>query len=339
MEMLVERLIGIALFAGQALIIVIAIMVILGFIFSLAQKNKQKEELEIEDLNQRYKNFGLALKAEGLTKKQAKALKKTEKKQKKKNDHPPSHIFVVDFDGDLKAQAVDQLREEVTAILSTCSSKDEILIRLESPGGVVHGYGLAAAQLQRIVQHKIKLTVCVDKVAASGGYMMACVADQIIAAPFAIVGSIGVLAQVPNFHRLLKKHDIDYREITAGEYKRTMSLLGEITEKGEEKFTEQITDTHHLFKNFVKDNREKTQIDKVATGEYWYGTQAKELGLVDEIMTSDEYLLQKSSDHKILRVSLERKKKLSEKLGLSLGKAVVYVLERIWYRLETSSYR
>ena len=108
-------------------------------------------------------------------------------------------------------------------------------------------YGLAASQMQRIRDKKLKLTVCVDKVAASGGYMMAVVADKIIAAPFAVLGSIGVLAQVPNFHRLLKKHDVDFEMLTAGKYKRTLTMFGENTDKGREKFQEDIEDTHVLF--------------------------------------------------------------------------------------------
>jgi serine protease SohB len=201
-------------------------------------------------------------------------------------------IYVINFNGDMRASATENLRQEITAILSIADKdKDEVVVNLESPGGMVHGYGLAASQLARIRQHNLPLTICVDKVAASGGYMMACLANTIIAAPFAIIGSIGVVAQLPNFHRLLDKWDIDYEVLTAGEYKRTLTVFGENTDAGRQKFIADLEDTHTLFKEFVSDYRPSLDIEKVATGEHWYGKQALGLGLVDKLMTSDEYLL------------------------------------------------
>ena len=202
----------------------------------------------------------------------------------------------------------------LTAILTVADKKDEVVIILESGGGPVHGYGLGASQLKRIRDKEIKLTAAVDKVAASGGYMMACVADNIIAAPFAIIGSIGVLAQIPNFHRLLKKMDIDFEQITAGDYKRTLTLFGENTDKDREKFKEELEDTHRLFKEFVKDSREKVDIDKIATGEHWYGKRAIDLNLVDELITSDDYLSKAAKEADIFEVKYERKKPVTEKL-------------------------
>src|SRR5690606_5968528 len=204
---------------------------------------------------------------------------------------PSKRVFVLKFEGDIRAEGVTEFRDEVTAVLTVARPGDEVVIDIESAGGTVHGYGLCAAQILRLRDHQLEVTACVDKVAASGGYMMAVTANRLIAAPFAIIGSIGVLAQVPNVHRLLKRHDIDYEELSAGEYKRTVSVFGPITEKGRSKFQEQIEDTHVLFKDFIRRNRPQVDLSKVATGEYWFALRAKELNLVDDIMTSDEYLM------------------------------------------------
>lgn len=210
------------------------------------------------------------------------------------------------------------MRECISAILLMANEKDEVVVRLESSGGMVHSYGLAASQIDRIKQKNIPLTICVDKVAASGGYMMACVADKICAAPFAILGSIGVVAQLPNFHRVLKKNDVDYEMLTAGEYKRTLTMLGENTEKGRQKFTEDLERTHELFKAFVTQQRPVVDIDKVATGEIWFGTEALENQLIDKITTSDDYLFGMADDASIYQISFKEKKTLQQKLGLSI---------------------
>lgn len=229
---------------------------------------------------------------------------------------------MLDFDGDMKASAVQSLREEITAVLSVASADDEVVVRLESPGGVVHGYGLAASQLQRIRDRGIPLTVTVDKVAASGGYMMACVADKIVAAPFAILGSIGVVAQIPNIHRLLERNTIDVELHTAGKYKRTLTMLGENTEEGREKFKQDLEDTHDLFKRFVSQNRPVLDIDAIATGETWYGSEAIDNKLADAVMTSDTYLEQYYHDFDVLQVTFREPKALTERLGLSILSAV-----------------
>jgi serine protease SohB len=224
-------------------------------------------------------------------------------------------IFVLDFEGDIKASEVDLLREEISAVLSFASKEDEIVLRLNSAGGMVHTYGLAASQLERIKSAEIKLTICVDEVAASGGYMMACLADKLIAAPFAIVGSIGVVAQLPNFNRVLKKHGVDYETFTAGEYKRTVTMFGENTEKGKEKFIEEIQDTHLLFKEFVSEARPLVDINKVATGEVWFGKRAIEHQLIDELNTSDDFLMKACESADVFQVRYEMKKSFSEKLS------------------------
>jgi serine protease SohB len=316
----------IGVFAAQTFIIALAIVLIALFIALFAAKAGQKTEIQIELLNKKFKAIRNTLKAETLSKAErkelSKKLKEEHKLHEKQSKGHEKKVFVVDFDGDIKASAVENLREEITAILTVATPEDEVVVRVESPGGVVHGYGLAASQLMRVREKNIPLTVCVDKVAASGGYLMSCTANKILCAPFSIVGSIGVVAQVPNLHRILKKYDVDYKEYTAGEYKRTVSLLGEITEKGEEKFRAQLEDTHHLFKDFVHKLRPQLNLSEVATGEYWYGEQAIKKGLVDELRTSDDYLLSLSEQNQLIKVKYEHHKSLSEKLSRVLGKAL-----------------
>lgn len=238
--------------------------------------------------------------------KEARARKKTNQK-----------IYVLDFKGDMAASAVESLREEITLILSTAKAgRDRVVVRLESPGGMVHGYGLAAAQLVRLRDAGFHLTICVDKVAASGGYMMACIANEVVSAPFAIVGSIGVVAQVPNFNRLLKDNKIDFELYTAGQYKRTVTMFGENTEEGKAKFEEELQQTHALFKHFVEKYRPQLNIEKVATGEHWYGRDALDLNLVDKLQTSDEYLLSLLTQHDVYSIQTRKKPTLGEKLGL-----------------------
>lgn len=317
-----EQLIEFGLFAGKAIIIMLVALIIMITMAVLIAKSKHGEKVEITHINKKFEKFALALKSACFNKKMLKAELKNLKKKSKKKPADKKNMYLIDFDGDIKADQVESLRDEITTVLQVAQKGDEVILNLESPGGMVHTYGLAAAQLERIKNKNLKLTVCVDKVAASGGYLMACVADKIIASPFAIVGSIGVLAQVPNLHKFLKKHDVDYKEYTAGEYKRTITMFGEITDKKQEKFLEQIQETHNLFKNFVSKNREKLDLEKVATGEYWYGQQAIELGLIDEIKTSDEYLLENIEKAEIYQVKIEEKKKLNEKLSEMLGSII-----------------
>ncbi|EXH24936.1 protease SohB [Acinetobacter baumannii] len=237
-----------------------------------------------------------------------------EAKIRRKNNQK---IFVLDFKGDIQASAVENLREEITLILATAKAgRDRVVVRLESPGGMVHGYGLAAAQLVRLRDAGFHLTICVDKVAASGGYMMACIANEIISAPFAVVGSIGVVAQGPNFNRLLKEHNVDFELYTAGQYKRTVTMFGENTPEGKAKFEEELQQTHVLFKHFVEKYRPQLNVDKVATGEHWYGQDALDLNLVDKLQTSDEYLLALLPQHDVYVINTRKKATLGEKLGL-----------------------
>jgi serine protease SohB len=298
----------------------------------IAKARKRQPRLSVENLNQKYDAMTEALRSEVQTAKAFKRGRKAaRKKRKSEKSEERKRIYVLDFHGDIRASHVDNLQEEVTALLTVARpGTDEVVARIESPGGMVHAYGLAATQLTRLRQAGIELTVAVDKVAASGGYMMACTGQRILAAPFAIIGSIGVVAQIPNFHRLLKKHDIDFEEITAGEFKRTVSLFGEITDKGRRKFLDQIEDTHGLFKDFVRQYRPQLALDQVATGEYWFGQRALDLGLVDEIVASDDYLFRRRDEADIYKIEILARKKWSEKLAENVARLAVGTYERVW---------
>ncbi|AWL11769.1 putative protease SohB [Saliniradius amylolyticus] len=326
------------LFLLQAITIVVAILLAVGGIMGLANRHKHnKGELEITSLSERLDHMveqaQHVLLDKNELKKRHKARKK-EQKQQSKNEQAQNKLFVIDFKGSIDAREVEQLREEVSAILSVAEDNDEVLVRLESGGGMVHGYGLAASQLQRFRDHKIKMTVSVDKVAASGGYMMACVADKIISAPFAIVGSIGVIAQLPNFHRLLDKNYIDFEQHTAGEFKRTLTLFGKNDDLGRKKFREELEQVHGMFKDFVSEHRPKLDIGSVATGEYWYGIKAKTMELVDEIKTSDDFLFAANKERQIYKVEFKTRKNLAEKLGQSVSVGTESLLDRLWQKLQ-----
>jgi serine protease SohB len=319
---------------------VVAIVVVLGFAFASATRGGQKDkgQIVVSKLNERYEDMNQALKEYALDEKELKEEEKQKKKAdkqaaKSKKDAPDAgrkkRVYVLDFDGDIKASATEELRESITAVLSLAEPMDEVVVKLESPGGMVHSYGLASSQLARFKQKGIPLTVCVDKVAASGGYMMACVADKILAAPFAIIGSIGVVAQLPNFHKVLRKHDVDYEIFTAGEYKRTVTMFGENTDKGRKKFTEDLEDTHELFKDFIHSHRPQVDLHDVATGEIWFGTRAEGKKLIDGIATSDEYLTSFHPDADILSVSFEFKKSLQDRIAMGMATTLESVVLRL----------
>jgi serine protease SohB len=336
------------LFLAKAVTAVIAIGLVVSLIANASQKNRQsndKGHIEITKLNQQYEQISDVMSLAMLDESEQKAQAKKQQKEKKKRAKSASEqaegtkkrIFVLKFNGNISAAEVSNLREEITAVLTQAKSEDEVVVRLESAGGMVHSYGLASSQLDRLRKQAIPLTICVDKVAASGGYMMACVADKILAAPFAVVGSIGVVAQMPNFHRLLKKHDVDFELLTAGEHKRTLTILGENTEKGREKFIEDLEETHLLFKSYVAERRPQVDIEKIATGEVWFGTRAAELALVDEIQTSDEYLSEQVKQADVYEISYVQKKKLHQRLGIAAEESADRLLLKWWNRLTSSS--
>lgn len=323
-----EFLTDYGLFLAKTITVVIASLAIMAGVLGLSMRasGRTKDHLEIKHLNRHYQQLANTLQAVMLPRKKFKQLLKRLKKQHKtkvtEGTVKGQRVFVVNFHGDVRGSAVAALREEITAILTVAEAGDEVLVRLESAGGMVHAYGLAASQLLRIRDKPLKLTVAVDKVAASGGYLMACVADRIIAAPFAVVGSIGVVAQFPNFNRLLKKHDIDFEQFTAGEYKRTVTVFGDNTDNVRNKFREELEEVHGLFKEFVVSHRNILDMSRVATGEHWYGTQALELKLIDELRTSDDYLMQASQDADLFEVKYIGKKPLMAKLTSSVSQAL-----------------
>ena len=329
------------LFLLKAVTIVAAILFVFAGVASLAQRNKRQAthgEIRVDSLNDDLEDMASRVRAvvlpEEAYKRDEKARRKADKEREKEElENPRRRVFVIDFHGDIQASAVEEMRREITAVLAVATDKDEIVVRVDSGGGLVTSYGLAASQLERIRRAKVPLTVCVDEIAASGGYMMACVADRILAAPFAVVGSIGVVAQLPNFHRLLRKHEIDVELHTAGEYKRTLTVFGENTDKAREKFREELEDTHALFKEFVGRWRPQLDLAKVATGEHWFGQRALDLALVDELVTSDEYLVNAAKDAEVFQVRWEHRKTLAEKLGVATEGALDRVLLRWWGRL------
>ena len=325
-----EFFLNYGLFLAKTATIVVAIVMVVLFIFIMAGRKQagKKEIIEVKKLNKKYDDMARVMNTGMLQKAGLKKYLKEEKERlkgihkDKKDKNQRKRIYVLNFHGDIRASAVSSLREEITAILMVATNNDEVFVRLESGGGVVHGYGLAASQLMRLRDKNISLTVSVDKVAASGGYMMACVGNRIIAAPFSIIGSIGVIAQIPNFHKVLKKHDVDFDQFTAGEFKRTVTMFGENTEEAKAKFREEIEDIHVLFKDFIVQHRPDVDIVKVSTGESWPGTRALERKLVDELKTSDDYLLENSKHADLYEVSYVSKKSLIEKIGFQFQRLV-----------------
>ncbi|RRJ84883.1 protease SohB [Aestuariirhabdus litorea] len=356
MEFLAEY----GLFFAKTFTLILGILILLMGVVAIAGRHKRgahSGQLEVTRLNDEYRDMLDQLKAEVLDEEQIKAEQKEQKRKEKQErkqakqqakqhskpadegaedegDEGKPRLYVLDFDGDIRASDVETLREEISAVLGLARSRDEVLVRLESGGGMVHSYGLAASQLQRIRNKGIPLTVAVDKVAASGGYMMACIADRILAAPFAILGSIGVVAQLPNFHRLLKKNHVDVELLTAGEHKRTLTMFGENTDKGRQKFMEELEDTHGLFKEFVSEHRPQLDMEKIATGEVWFGKRALEQQLVDELKTSDEYLFDLKDERDIFQVSYVYKRSLPEKLGLAAEQSADRLLVKWWSRVQ-----
>ncbi|MCE7623543.1 protease SohB [Vibrio fluvialis] len=343
-----EFLLDYGLFLAKIATVVVALVVLLVIVKSVGGRHSAaKGELEVTNLTEQHKQTVEQLEShlhdDAFLKARDKAEKKSEKEKNKSREKEVKkaaksgeldtkrdpHLFVLDFHGSIDAKEVTSLREEVTAILAVAQQGDEVLLRLETGGGMVHGYGLASSQLDRLKAAGLPLTIAVDKVAASGGYMMACIADKIVSAPFAIVGSIGVVAQLPNFNKLLKKHDIEFEQLTAGEYKRTLTMFGENTDKAREKFKEELEETHVLFKDFIREHRPDLDLEKVATGEHWFGTQAKALGLVDEIKTSDDLIVDACKNKTVLALHYVQKKKLTAKLAGVAGEVADSVLLKL----------
>ena len=356
------------LFLAKVVTFCVAAVVVIGFLVMAGQNRRQLSKaghIEVRNLNDEFEDMTDTLDHAMMDKFQFKQLRKSQEKADKlqtKQDKADAkkqakqikaegssglgeealpatkkRTFVLDFDGDVKASAVEFLRHEISAIISVAKVTDEIIMRLDSSGGMVHTYGLAASQLGRINTANIPLTICVDQIAASGGYMMACMANHITAAPFALVGSIGVVAEVPNVHRLLKKHSIDVEVLTAGEHKRSLTVMGENTRKGRDKFVEDLQQTHGLFKSWVKQQRPYLDIDKVANGDVWYGQQAIDMGLVDAVGTSDEVLQEAVKQSDVLLIEYVAKKTIGEKFGIAAATSLTLFTNRMWSKARRHS--
>ncbi len=316
MEILADYLVFLLKVFTIAVAITVPLLLIIG---SSKGKAQAKGKLAITNLSEKFEDMGNAVRSSNMNPKELKKFyKDINKSKKKKTDEKEPSIFVLNFNGDIQASEVEKLKYEINAILLSESECKEVVVKVESGGGSAYAYGLCAAELKRLVDNDISLTVCIDKVAASGGYLMSCVATKIIAAPWAIVGSIGVIAQLPNFHRLLKKNLIDFEMHTAGEFKRTLTTLGENTEDGREKFKADLEDLHVIFKDFVKEQRPEVDTAIVATGEVWQGEEAVRVGLVDSLETSDNYLVNLSKDATLFEIEYIEKKNLSERFAFSM---------------------
>jgi serine protease SohB len=348
-----EYFIEYCLFLAKVVTLAAALIVVIGALIAIGGRGRRvagKGAISVVRLNDELDDMRDAMKRVVYDKDTFKHEQKQDKKRHKEEErerksarkslgsdsgiepHARKRVYVLDFNGDIQASEVESLREEITAILSLATQQDEVMIRLESPGGMVHAYGLAASQLSRIKEHGIPLTVSVDMVAASGGYMMACLADRLVAAPFAILGSIGVLVQMPNFHRLLRKHEVDYETISAGEFKTTLTTFGEITQRGRDKVKEDVEEMHGIFKDWVKQHRPAVEIDSIATGETWVGLQAMERNMIDEVITSDECIIRACDEADVFSVRFEIRRTIGDKLGAvihtTIDKTVLSWLKR-----------
>ena len=328
--MIIDLISDYGLFLLKTITIVISIIIIISFIVN-SKKNTTEGSLEVQSINKDLDSLEEGIKKNILSKQEFKKFVKSKKKNPKKLSNK---IFVIDFKGNIKASEIISLRRETSGILLSFKKGDEVLLRLENSGGTVHEHGLAASQLKRIRDKNIPLTICVDKVAASGGYMMACVANKIVASPFAIIGSIGVIAQVPNFNKLLKNKGVDFEQQTAGNYKRTVTMFGKNTDKDRKKLKEQLEDIHSLFKEFIKDNRRNLDVEKVSTGEYWYGKDALKLRLIDKILTSDEYIISMKDRFEIVRIKYKPAKSISDKLS----KLSTNISSKLFQKFEQKDY-
>ncbi|MDE0420993.1 MAG: protease SohB [Gammaproteobacteria bacterium] len=333
-----ELLFGYLGFLAKTATVVIAILIILSAVAAAAAQRGMRGppigHIQVLRINELLQDMWRAIEDAGLPPAAAKKRRKREAKARKKQqpDEARRRVFVLNFEGDVAASGVDSLRREISAVLGTAKDEDEVVVRVDSAGGMVPGYGLGASQLARVRSKGVKLTVAVDKIAASGGYMMAAVADRVLAAPFAVLGSIGVVAQIPNVHRLLKRHDVDVEVLTAGRYKRTLDILGENTDEGREKLRDELHDIHALFQEFIGTYRPALDLEEVSTGEAWFGQRALDRSLVDELVTSDEYLASACEEADIFEVSWVQPKKPIERLfgqaTLAMGKLIDKVVDR-----------
>jgi serine protease SohB len=339
-----EWLMDIGRFVVQMSLLTLLVAIAVMVIVRIKSESGGRTRLRVEELNDnleyRRRRLALAATEPSARKLLVKTFRRDDKNRsrtgRKQVQDSRSTVWVLDFHGDLKATGVGRLGEEISAVMAAAAKGDEVVIRVESAGGLVHSYGLAAAQVDRLREAGLTTTVCVDKVAASGGYLMACAADHLRAAPFAVLGSIGVVAQLPNVHRLLKRHDVDVELLTAGEYKRTLTVFGENTPEGREKFQSDLENIHSLFKQHVAERRPSLDIDAVATGEVWYGHDAFNQGLIDALGTSEAYLVSRMEEARVVSVRLEARHPMAERFGMAMSRSVEGALDRMLERLEAS---
>ncbi len=321
-----DMLVQYGLFLAKAVTVVVAVGAILAMAGRAARHSREAVSLETRRLEDRVGVARRTLRRAIMPTRQFRREERARRRERKARDtRQRRRVYVIDFRGDLRARAVRTLREEVSAVLGVATAEDEVVVRLENAGGMVHEHGLAASQLLRIRSRGIPLTALVDKVAASGGYMMACTANRIVAAPFAILGSIGVLLQLPNFNRLLESHGIDFELVKAGERKRTLTVFGKNTDVDRTRMREEIDHVHELFKRFVAEHRPQLEVATVATGEHWFGTRALELGLCDALGTSDDYLLEAAEEADVHEVRYRIRRPIGRRLA-ETGAAVLAAL-------------
>lgn len=320
------------LFLLQTLTVVVAVVLVIAVSSKISGGDEAKGAIKVTDLSRKIaeqKKYVGAIVEGALNSDQPTILERLKnrlkKKSPKKSTAESTHrklAVVLEFKGDMKASQVNGLREEVSAILLMDPIPDLVVLKLTSPGGLVHTYGLASSQLARLRDAGVESVACVDTVAASGGYMMAVCVDRIVAAPFAVLGSIGVVAQIPNIYRFLKNRDVDVELHTAGANKRTLTLLGENTPEGRKKFKQDLEQTHDLFKAWIAERRPELDLEAVADGSIFYGTDALTKGLCDQIATSDDVLMTLNQDHHLIALKWHEKKSLAARLGREASAAI-----------------
>jgi len=159
-----------------------------------------------------------------------------------------------------------------------------IVLRIESPGGVVAPCQEILVEIEKVKQTK-PVVVSMGNMAASGGYYISAKADKIVALPGTLTGSIGVISQIPNVKGLYDKLGIEMQTFKGGKYKDMYSGLRELTPEEKEIMQQMVDNYYEQFVETVAEGRglSKEQVRSLATGQLYTGTEAKELGLVDEL--------------------------------------------------------
>jgi serine protease SohB len=322
-----------------AIVFVIGCIALVGWLISKVGQEKDVTSFEENKFgllqyhpNTKYERQ-LSFKTRGVEQKKGGLFRK---KTKELDEKPLAErpIAVVSFDGDVRATKRKIVSALIDELIVNKDKLSEAVVVVNSPGGSVAEYGLLYAEMERIRAAGISLTVCIDTYAASGGYLMSLPANRIVAAPFAFVGSVGVVAYSPNIHRLLKKHDIEPRLFTAGEFKRTVTLIGDDDEEAKQHFQHQLESLHGLFLAAVKKYRTGANFEKIGTGDHWTAeeSQTQNLGLVDHIATSREYLLKLNADRDLVHLS-QKKHMLEGGLGRFAAQLSEELVDRILTRV------